>query len=193
MCQAWPGMAYCIALGSRRRRQTAAPTSHAHACSHACTQFGVVNVAFEKKTGVKYAIKSMNKRKAEADPNFSKDIRTEVRTAVCQRVNRGERAFARAAQQKLRLLTADLSLIFLDGAPADCQVEIMYHLGGHKNIVQLYEVYEDAEAIHLILVREQGNWGRRAAGATARNERFVARPPRVTPPGQESGLHDHSL
>lgn len=34
------------------------------------------------------------------------------------------------------------------------QVEIMYHLGGNSNIIQLYDVYEDADTIHLILVSE---------------------------------------
>ena len=33
------------------------------------------------------------------------------------------------------------------------EVEIMFHLGGHDNIVQLHEVYEDNDAIHLIMVR----------------------------------------
>jgi hypothetical protein len=27
----------------------------------------------------------------------------------------------------------------------------MYHLGGHQNIVQLYEVYEDPDNVSLIL------------------------------------------
>lgn len=36
------------------------------------------------------------------------------------------------------------------------QVEILYHLGGHSNIVQLYDVFEDDATIHLLMVRRIG-------------------------------------
>jgi len=32
------------------------------------------------------------------------------------------------------------------------EVEIMFLLGGHDNVIQLHEVYEDEEAIHLVMV-----------------------------------------
>ena len=41
-------------------------------------------------------------------------------------------------------------------SPCGRQVEIMHQLGKHANIVCLYEVFEDAGAIHLILVRTAG-------------------------------------
>ena len=49
-----------------------------HAPHDACMQFGVVTVAVCKRTRKRYAMKSISKRKAESDPNFRKDIRTEV-------------------------------------------------------------------------------------------------------------------
>lgn len=33
------------------------------------------------------------------------------------------------------------------------EVENMFLLGGHDNIIQLHEVYEDEKAVHLIMVR----------------------------------------
>ena len=46
------------------------------------------------------------------------------------------------------------------------QVEIMYHLGGHENIVALHEVYEDKDNVHLLLVGREfmkcgAGWGGR--------------------------------
>lgn len=38
------------------------------------------------------------------------------------------------------------------GADIRTEVEILYHLGGHENVVQLIDVYEDKEDIHLIMV-----------------------------------------
>ncbi len=46
--------------------------------SNVLLQFGTVYLAVEKKTGMRYAVKSISKRKAESDPNFRKDIRSEV-------------------------------------------------------------------------------------------------------------------
>ncbi len=47
------------------------------------------------------------------------------------------------------------------------EVEILYHLGGHPHVVQLFEVFEDRDDIHLVLVGWQavGCWGvQRLAG-----------------------------
>lgn len=39
-------------------------------------------MAVDKRTRKRYAMKSISKRKAESDPNFRKDIRTEVSISV---------------------------------------------------------------------------------------------------------------
>lgn len=39
-------------------------------------------MAVDKRTRKRYAMKSISKRKAESDPNFRKDIRTEVGIGV---------------------------------------------------------------------------------------------------------------
>ncbi|KAG1660138.1 hypothetical protein FOA52_003798 [Chlamydomonas sp. UWO 241] len=99
-------------------------------------QFGTVYVAQDKRTLKRVAIKSMSKRKADLDPNFSKDVRTEI--------------------------------------------EIMYLLGGHKNIVQLYAVYEDEHTVYLVMelceggdwferLLEKGTYSERQAAATVRS------------------------
>lgn len=31
------------------------------------------------------------------------------------------------------------------------EIEVMYHLRGHPNIVELHEVYEDRNNIHLVM------------------------------------------
>ncbi|GAX73140.1 hypothetical protein CEUSTIGMA_g593.t1 [Chlamydomonas eustigma] len=95
-------------------------------------QFGRVSIAINKKTGLRYAIKSISKRRSEAPVNkFCKDVRNEV--------------------------------------------EIMFHLGGHTNIIQLHEVYEDDDAIHLVLeLCSGGDWFERLLAHGTYSERQAA-------------------
>jgi calcium-dependent protein kinase len=56
----------------------------------------------------------------------------------------------------------------------------MYHLGGHPNLVQLHEVYEDDESIHLILELCEGlNWFQRLLAKGTYSERHTANSARV--------------
>jgi calcium-dependent protein kinase len=52
--------------------------------------------------------------------------------------------------------------LFPDATPAAAavayQVEILYHLAGHPNVVQLYAVHEDEENIHLVMEMCEGKY-----------------------------------
>ncbi len=51
----------------------------------------------------------------------------------------------------------------------------MYHLGGHPNIVQLVEVYESTEAIHMVMeLCSGGDWFQRLIESGTYSEEYAA-------------------
>ncbi|KAG1676955.1 hypothetical protein FOA52_014831 [Chlamydomonas sp. UWO 241] len=77
------------------------------------------------------------------------------------------------------------------GADIRTEVEVLYHLGGHANVVQLHEVYEDNNAIHLIMeLCEGGDWFQRLSSGGTYSERSAAEAMRTLLQGSGQSLGD---
>jgi hypothetical protein len=94
--------------------------------------------------------------------------------------------FACKSINKKKLLTPD------DIADVQREVQIMLHLGGHANVVQMYGAFEDKSFIHLIMevcsggelfdkISEGGHFSEKVAAEYCRTIVSVVRPPPLPP------------
>ena len=100
-----------------------------------------VHAAVERTTGRRVAIKSIGKaRLAALEPEW-RDVRREVQ--VCAHVN--------SASRRRAWMHVTPWLVVLTAMCCPCAItQVLYHLAGHPNVLQLHGAYEDDTHVHLV-------------------------------------------